>query len=82
MPLPIISAIENNDIQREYNERARKDCQKQAIYCFASIALFIVAGLIGTPGIATMIPGGTLTLGLISVGIVILVIILCKFQMS
>ncbi len=82
MSLDRIMAIESNDVQREYDARAMKDCQKQSAYCIASIALFIVAGLVGTPGAVAMIPGGALTLGLVSVGIVILVIILCKLQMS
>jgi len=77
-----IQAIENNEIQREYDERTMMDCKKQSAYCFASIALFIVAGLVGTPGIAEMIPGGVLTLGFVSLGVVILVILLCKLQMS
>ena len=82
MPFDRIHALEDNDIQREYDERAMADCKKQSAYCFASIALFIVAGLIGTPGIADTIPGGVATLSIASIGIVILVIILCKFQMS
>lgn len=82
MPLSRIQAIENNEIQREYDARAMKDCKRQSAYCFASIALFIVAGLIGTPGIVEMVPGGVLTLGIVSVGIVITVILLCKLQMS
>ncbi len=82
MPAIRTNSLENDEYQIDYNRRAQADCLKQTSYCLGSIALFVLAGMIGIPEIAANIPGGTLTTSLITIGIVIGVLILCRFQMK
>ncbi|MGY5853581.1 MAG: hypothetical protein RTU92_08465 [Candidatus Thorarchaeota archaeon] len=63
--------------QREYS-----NCRKQNAYCFLSIILFILAGVTSYPGVAESIPGGMVTIVIIDIGIVLTVLLLCRFQMK
>ncbi len=65
----------------DYNRRAQADCLKQTSYCLASIALFVLAGMLGVPEIANTIPGGAVTTSLVTIGIIIAVLLLCGIQM-
>lgn len=82
MASKIINSIDDEHFEIDYNRRAQANCLKQSSYCLGSIALFILAGMIGLPEIANSIPGGAITTGLISLGIVIGVLILCRLQMK
>ncbi|MHA1960032.1 MAG: hypothetical protein ACW99U_07365 [Candidatus Thorarchaeota archaeon] len=60
--------------------RAKSQCNKQTVYCIASIALFIVAGMVSSPGFVALIPGGQLTGALLSIGVILLVLLLCVWS--
>ena len=60
--------------------QARNDCRNTTIYCVVSLALLIAAGAINSPIVAATIPGGQLTLTLLSVIIVVAVLGLCIWQ--
>ncbi|MFW9932935.1 MAG: hypothetical protein ACFFDR_09795 [Candidatus Thorarchaeota archaeon] len=76
------NSIDTEDYQIDPNRRAQADCMKQTSYCLGSVALFILAGMLGTPEIAATLPGGPFTATLVSIGIVIAVLILCAVQMK
>ncbi len=76
------SIDDDGQYQIDHNRRAQADCLKQSSYCLGSIALFILAGMIGNPEVAANIPGGAVTSALITIGIVIGVLILCRLQMK
>ena len=72
---------EEDQYHIDYNRRAQADCLKQSSYCLASIALFILAGMLSVPEIASTIPGGALTTSIVTIGIIIAVLLLCGVQM-
>jgi hypothetical protein len=78
---PTTRAIDYDRTDDSYDaKRARSQCNKQTVYCIASIALFIVAGMVSSPGFIALIPGGELTAALLGVGVVLLVLILCVWS--
>lgn len=79
--MPFNRAIEGERPRQYYsNDASRKECRNTTIYCALSLALLILAGAVNSPLVASAIPGGPLTLGLISVGIIIAVVLLCLWQ--
>lgn len=74
-------AIDDYGVDNNFEaRRARSECNKQSVYCIASIALFIVAGMVSSPGFAALVPGGELTVAMLSIGVVILVLLLCAWS--
>ncbi|MFX1367768.1 MAG: hypothetical protein ACFFAY_04145 [Promethearchaeota archaeon] len=74
-------SIEGEERKYYYNpDASRKECRNTTIYCVLSITLFILAGAINSPLIRETIPGGPLTLMLLSIGIIIAVLLLCLWQ--
>ena len=79
--MSIKEAIEGDQPRQYYsNDVARKECRNTAIYCILSLALLILAGAVNSPLVAATIPGGPLTLGLVSIGIIMSVVLLCLWQ--
>ncbi len=74
---------ESDDVEAEiaYRERQRKECRDTILYCVLSLALLIAAGALNNPIVIATIPGGPLTLTLLSIVIVVSVLVLCLWQM-
>ncbi len=74
-------AYESEESRADYESRkAKSECMGQGVYCIASIAFFIFAGLISTPSFIGSLPGGELTAALIGIGIFVCVLFLCIQQ--
>jgi hypothetical protein len=80
--MPVSRSIEGDEYRPYYTpNRSSKECRNTTIYCILSLALLILAGAVNSPYAAAIVPGGAATLGLVSIGIVVAVIILCFWQM-
>ena len=75
-----IKALEDEYPHTDYNRQAKSNCQKTGVYCVASVALLIFAGAMGNATFVASLPGGIATAGLISLGIIVGVLLLCYLQ--
>ncbi|TFF95607.1 hypothetical protein EU546_02975 [Candidatus Thorarchaeota archaeon] len=66
--------------QIDYRRAQQKECRNTTIYCVLSIALLITSGAINNPLVMDILPGGQLTMTLLTIGIVVSVLILCAWQ--
>ena len=73
---------ESDELEAEaaYRDRQRKECRDTIIYCVLSLALLIAAGGLNNPVVIATIPGGPLTLTILSIVIVVSVLLLCIWQ--
>jgi hypothetical protein len=60
--------------------QSRKECRDTTIYCVLSVMLLIAAAALNSPGFIEGIPGGQITVGLLSLVIFVAVLYLCIKQ--
>lgn len=65
---------------RDNDYQVQSECKSTSLYCVASIMLLLVSVIINTPGFTEIIPGGLITVGLVSVIVFVAVMVLCFKQ--
>jgi predicted membrane protein len=80
----IVTIVQAIDYDRDasYQKQMRSNAMKQTAYCVISLIIFIIAIVSNDPNIAAAVPGDGLTLMFVDIGIVVAVILLCRWQYS
>ncbi|MFW9982506.1 MAG: hypothetical protein ACFFE3_11385 [Candidatus Thorarchaeota archaeon] len=74
----LLNQLESPSTGMEY--QARNECRGTTIYCILSLALLIVSVMLNTPEFSESVPGGSLTVAMISMIVFIFVLFLCIKQ--
>ena len=64
----------------EIDYQSRKECRSTTIYCILSVILLIAAAAFNSPGFVENLPGGQITVVLLSLVVFVAVLYLCIKQ--